>query len=52
MVYASLLASELNFQGIPLANFRLVDQKSDIINLYVLVGADHFYKILSLYLKP
>ena len=52
MIEASVLYRKIKFQGIPLANFGLVDQKSDIINLYVLVGADHFYKIVSLYLDP
>ena len=51
MIEASVLDRKIEYQGIPLAKFGLVDQKSDIINLYVLVGANHFYKILSLYLE-
>ena len=51
MVEASILASNHKLRNIPLDNFGLADQKSDIFNFNVLVGVEHFYKVVMPYLE-
>ena len=52
MAGVSKFAKKLQSKGIDLADWRLGNTKSDIIDFDILVGADHYYKIVSPYKLP
>ena len=47
MAGASKFARKLNSKGFSLADWRLVNSKSDIISFDILVGSDFFYKLVN-----
>ena len=49
MAGVSKFAKKLQSKGINLADWRLVNTKSDIIDFEVLVDADHYNKIVNPY---
>ena len=52
MVGASKFAKKLQSKGCKLADWRLTNTKSDILNFQILVGADHYYKIVNPFKLP
>ena len=47
MAGAAKIAKKLALKGVTLADWRLLDSKSDIVSFDVLVGSDFYYKIVS-----
>ena len=45
-------AQKIKKKGTNLADWRLLNTKSDIINFEILIGADHYYKFVNPYRLP
>ena len=52
MAGVSKIAKRLQKKGINLADFRLVNNKTDIIDFELLVGADYYYEIVNPFRLP
>ena len=52
MAGAAKFAKKLHKKGCKLADWRLINNKSDIVNFDILVGADHYYKIVNPFRLP
>ena len=52
MVGAAKIAKKLQTKGFNLADWRLTNNKSDIVDFQILVGADHYYKIVNPFKLP
>ena len=52
MAGASKIAKRLQSKGICLADWRLVNNKSDIVDFELLVGADYFYEVVNPFRLP
>ena len=52
MAGVAKFAKKLQNKGLNLADWRLINNKSDIVDFQILVGADHYYKIVNPYKLP
>ena len=52
MAGAAKFAKKLHNKGCKLADWRFINNKSDIVDFQILVGADHYYKIVNPFRLP